>query len=169
MDEILFELITTGISITNNRKYDFSKILEELRLLNYSAQEWYDNSEILLIDKEINPESKENLQNQMELITRIVDDANIDEDEITQLIHNGWVEKISAQEKHFNNNHPHVYKLSKRFLIQYKDYLKNNFDSFNDCKLCGILVNNDEYHSYCRGVIRSHTNATKNSILDEFE
>ncbi len=55
------------------------------------------------------------------------------------LLENGWVEKIDGE-----------YELSKKFILQFKQFILDNSDDYKECEICKILVKNAKYHDFAK-------------------
>lgn len=140
--EIIYELLTTGSYTVDKIAYDLNYINQQLRILNCAAREWYDKQTLILVYTELpNERGKFEIVNRdIKLFKQLINNEIVLDERIDFLCENGWVEK------ELNG----IYALSKKFLMQFKEFILENSSLYNVCGVCQILVKNEKEHQYCR-------------------
>lgn len=139
--EILYNLLTKGIHQVS-KPYDLEYLNSQLRMLDCVAKEWYDQSCLILIkqeeEKHLTEAMKKEIKKECNTLIKIMNDENVKECSLN-LIDNGWIETMDNK-----------YFLSKKFLLQYKDFIMANSKEYFECELCKILVKSSRIHDFCK-------------------
>ncbi|KAM0688525.1 hypothetical protein COBT_000208 [Conglomerata obtusa] len=141
--QICYELITKG-SFTVPKyieKPDLSIINSTFRSLNCIAKYWYDNSVIILIDNNEQSIAKTEIarKDAAFFIKIINNDIMYNYERKDLLYNNGWIDFDNVQ-----------IVLSKKFILQHKNFILANSDQWFDCSICKILVYQKNIHTYCQ-------------------
>lgn len=140
--EILYELLTTGSFDVTNKSYDLSYINQQLLLLNCAAREWYDKRTLILVYSELPAEVHKTsiVKNDVELFKKLVNDEKVSGERMQFMVANGWATSESDGS----------YALSKKFMMQFKDFILKNSEIYKECSVCKIVVKGEGEHPYCR-------------------
>lgn len=142
--QILYELLTKGTYSVKNKSYNLSYINQQLRILNCTAREWYDQQTLILVytDLPIENYKCDVVNHDIALFKRLVNNESVYDDRLDYLIKNGWVVREDDNS----------YGPSKKFMMQFKDFILEHSRIYNECIVCKIVVKNDKEHKYCRNV-----------------
>lgn len=134
----IFYLLTKGYS---TKITSIANLNKHLLPMKYEAVMWYDKSVILLKDNRPFDyvENITNINKAKQIINNILENKLKDfcSETMEWLIQNNWVEKIDKE-----------YFITKRFMVQYEDYLLENGNFFK-CRYCKFVVKSKSYHDYC--------------------
>lgn len=148
VSKILQALITRGVCECSDASH-LEKLNTFLRPMEYEAVLWPSSSHFVLKD---NAECPELLPPWTEAsadeIRRVFTDVAL-----RRPVHSGllkalgeynWIEYSASGEP----------VLSKRTLIQFEDYLISLGGRYGRCKICGIIADSEDCHSYCLSLLK---------------
>lgn len=139
---ICYELLTKGIYNfnENEQKPDVKEINKYFRDLNCIVKYWYDKTSLILVNKNDEQIGKtENERKDVEFYKKLINNENITSYDRKKLhIQNGWIYE--------ENNR---LCLTKKFMVQYEDFMLENNEDWKVCNICNILVYKTNEHEYC--------------------
>jgi hypothetical protein len=119
------------------------RLNELLRPIQYEAVQWPDKSCVVLRDtmKSSTPSfpwTDMHLKEVKDVFKQIVHGQPVTSDVVNMLVENKWVEDANGE-----------LVLSKRTLVQHKEYILALGGRYRECGICGFLVDGAAMHDYC--------------------
>jgi hypothetical protein len=130
-----------------------SELNELLRPIQYEAVQWPDKSCIVLKDMLGSctpsfPWTGTCLSEAKEVLKQIIHRQPVTSDVASLLVENKWIEDINGE-----------LVLSKRALVQHRDYILKLGGRYKECSICSFLVDGAAVHSYCQELLEKKKKA----------
>merc|ERR1712080_17473 len=115
---------------------DVEEINKFLRPINFVAVKFLDKIYL----KDLKPQEKNLILSEKKMIANGIEallyEKKIDKNPENLLIKQGYIDKEN--------------KFTQHFLVQNSDILIENYENFKNCKLCRLVVQNSDIHSFCK-------------------
>ncbi|ADM12286.1 uncharacterized protein Eint_091580 [Encephalitozoon intestinalis ATCC 50506] len=140
---IILRLLTDGI-VDGEYHDSLSSLNELLRPIQYEAVGWPDGSCIVLKDNHSSYPPDSRTKEIEDVFKKVVRGISVSGEVVDMLIRERWMESTSEG-----------YRLSKRSLVQHKDFILGLGEGYTVCDVCGFLRSENEVHKFCKELLES--------------